>query len=241
MMVAPLPEELVERQESPEAKSESQGSQSAYAWDLVARVISCESPDDLLEFIDLGLPESLFDQLYGQLEDRWSHTVGEAANVRLIRANVIDSFFGPLVGLRRDTKPVEVVMTTPWITPWHGPRSSLKGLLRYLKHFSVRTTILTRPPELAAHKRALDYLGSISQTEIVYLPDLHAKFFICDVAPTPFALVASANSTAKSYSNFEVGVFVRGSGRAEGFVRDLQGLAIELRGLGKCMKRRGSK
>jgi phosphatidylserine/phosphatidylglycerophosphate/cardiolipin synthase-like enzyme len=67
---------------------------------------------------------------------------------------------------------------------------------------------------------------------------LHAKFFICDLAPVPFALVGSANSTAQSFANYELGVFIRGSGEAEGVIRDLQSLAVELRGAGKRVKRR---
>jgi phosphatidylserine/phosphatidylglycerophosphate/cardiolipin synthase-like enzyme len=78
----------------------------------------------------------------------------------------------------------------------------------------------------------------LPSVEIVTIDDLHAKFFIADVAPVPFALLGSANSTARSMENVEVGVAIQGAGEAEALVRDLQGLGIELRGLGSRVKRR---
>jgi mRNA-degrading endonuclease RelE of RelBE toxin-antitoxin system len=222
------------------ASSDGKDRATAYAWDLVERIVACESPEDLYGLIDLGLPDDLFDKLNAELEGKWERNVSEAGNVRLIRRYVIDAFFGPLIKQTEANKPLGLLVITPWITPWDGPTSSFKGFIEYLRHYRIRTTIVTRPAELSSHKRAMKELAKLDQAEIIELADLHAKFFVCDIAPAPFALVASANSTAQSYSNFEVGIFIRGSGRAEGLIRDLQGLAVDLLAAGQRVKRRGA-
>lgn len=206
-------------------------------WDVAWKVVDCRSDDDVLTLIDAGAPAGLIDRLSLQLESqrRESRAVGL---VQLVRQNVLDAFFGRLLLLGEAQRPTELLVAAPWLTPWVGPRSSLDGLMKFLGRRGVRTTILTRPPEMASHISAIDRLRGLDCVQIVYVPGLHAKFFICDVAPIPFALVASANTTAKSYSNWEVGVFVRGSGEAESFIRELQGLAVDLVAAGKLNKRR---
>ena len=235
--LSPLPE--------PEETTSQRGGEPVWlrkpsdqAWPIIARAISAESPDDLYDLIDLGLPAELFDRLYQQLTERPPKRP-DATNVWLVRRNVIDSFFGRVIRLGAHDRPIEIVAITPWITPWTGARSSFSAFIRYLERFRVRTTIMTRPPDLVGHKNAVKDLQRFESVEISYLNDLHAKFFICDIPPIPFALIGSANSTAKSFTNFEVGVFVRGSGRAESFIRDLQSLTTELLSIGRRIKRRG--
>jgi len=234
-------EELVESTFSAGQSRAEPVNEEGPSWGTVSRIIAAKTPDDLYELIDLGLPEELFDRLYGVLSEAATSRPDQSKNVWLIRKNVIDAFFGRLINLGQASHPSEVTMITPWITPWRGPKSSLAAFVRYVARRAVRTTIITRPPELVGHKQALAELSRLKTVEISYLPELHAKFFVCDVAPIPFTLVASANSTAQSFANFEVGVLVRGSGAAEGFVRDLQSLGTELLAIGTRIKRRGAK
>src|SRR5439155_25384386 len=117
--------------------------------------------------------------------------------------------------------------------------SSLQAVLKFVRQSGAPTTFITRPPEMASHKSAMPDVSKLRSVEVVHLRNLHAKFFICDIAPIPFSLVGSANATRGSMSNLEIGVLVRGSGAAEGFIRDLQGLSIELRSLGTRVKKRG--
>jgi mRNA-degrading endonuclease RelE of RelBE toxin-antitoxin system len=205
-------------------------------WDIVWRVVDCRSDDDVLGLIDAGVPDGIIDRLVVDIKSR-QHDARPSGHVQLIRQNVLDAFFGRLV-LLGDQSAQDLIIAAPWLTAWSGPKSSLDGLVRYLVRRPVRTTILTRPPEMIAHKLALDRLRAVACVQVVHVPGLHAKFFVCDVAPIPFALVASANTTAKSYSNWEVGVLVRGAGDAETFIRELQDLATDLIAAGKLNKRR---
>ena len=48
--------------------------------------------------------------------------------------------------------------------------------------------------------------AGVPYVSIAVLPDLHAKIFLCEAIPVGFGLVGSANLTAKSLTNFEIGV-----------------------------------
>ena len=208
-------------------------------WDVVWKVVDCHSDDDLLALIDFGAPDPIVDRLSAELQSR--RDVKPTGLIQLVRRNVIDAFFGRLFLLGESQRPTELVIAAPWLTAWNSPKSSLDGLIRYLKRRPIRTTILTRPPDMASHQAALARLAEVPSVQLIQVPALHAKFFICDVAPVPFALVASANTTAQSFLNWEVGVLVRGSGELESFVRDLQALAIDLIATGKLKKRRSAR
>lgn len=207
--------------------------------ELVRGIMSCKTTEDLLGLIDLGLPDHLFDQLMDLVGGEERQRERPWRQIELIRQDVIDQFFGRVLRLPTSRPVVDLTIVTPWITPWAGSTSSLKALVKFIRLRKARTTVITRPPDWQPHKKAITMLKSLKATEIVYLPQLHAKFFICDIAPVPFALVGSANATTRSLSNFEIGVLVRGMGLAESFVRELQSLVVELRSFGKRVKRRG--
>lgn len=207
-------------------------------WESIARVVINRDAEDLRPLIDFGLPEDTFDELYSFLLREKAEATEHPRNVHIIRENVIDEFFGRLMLLPAKSRPTDLLIVSPWLTPWEGPKSSFAGVVRTLSKSLTPTTVVTRPPRLAQHERCVSELIALKNVEVVLLDDLHAKFFVCDLAPVPFALVGSANSTAQSFANYEIGVFVRGSGEAEAVVRDLQSLAIELRAAGRRVKRR---
>ena len=198
------------------------------------------SLEGLAQLSSSDIPEFLIDQLLEQLAGvEPTAPPPTSRKVRLITSDVLDSFFRPLVsGLRRDHPIEELVIVSPWITPWESRHSSLRGVCNFIRRLSVPTYVITRPPDFPAHERALDQLGALSTTDITLRDDLHAKYYVCDLAPRPIALLSSANSTQASFSNTEVGVFVDGTGDLEGFVRDLQQLTTELRAASSVRNRR---
>jgi mRNA-degrading endonuclease RelE of RelBE toxin-antitoxin system len=211
-------------------------SKPGLTWDTVGKAVLSRKPDDLYELIDLGLPESLFDQLVHQLAQQESRP--GVPRIRLVRHRVIDAFFGPLMRLGPGSIPLELTLITPWITPWSSHASSLSGLIRFINSHRIPTVLITRTPQFPSHQLAVDQLKSLDSVEIITIDDLHAKFFIAEIPPIPIALLGSANSTARSIENVEVGVSIQGAGDAETLVHDLQSLAIELRGLGSRIKKR---
>ena len=207
----------------------------------VAALITWDgSLDGLTHLSSMNIPDFLTDHLLDQLVTSEPTAPSPTSrNVRLITSDVLDSFFRPLVsGLRRDHPIEELVIVSPWITPWESRHSSLRGVCNFIRRLSVPTYVVTRPPDFPAHERALEQLAALSTTEITLLADLHAKYYVCDLAPRPVALLSSANSTQASFSNTEVGVFVDGTGDLEGFVRDLQHLTTELRAASSVRDRR---
>ncbi|MFC1909688.1 hypothetical protein ACFLXC_00100 [Chloroflexota bacterium] len=212
--------------------------------ELINKILTAQNPEALEELIDFGIPEYLFDQLWNLLINNRNKAEvnypkkSENMQVQLIRRDVIDHFFGRLVNLPYKAKVFDLTIVSPWITSWSGHGSSLKSVIRYVVASNTKVTIVTRKPKLPGHIGAMAELQKIKNIEIVYLAGLHAKYFICDVAPIPFALLGSANVTENSLANFEIGVLVRGTGDAESFVRELQSLTIQLRSIGKIIRRR---
>jgi len=154
----------------------------------------------------------------------------ESTPVELVRQQVLDRFFRVVEGLPCENHVQEVTIVSPWITPWVGKSSSLNGLARVVARRRLRVRVITRPPASPENEEALRLLSSAStkSVDIFYVNNLHAKFYICDLAPVPFALIASANATQGSLSNVELGLFVRGRGEFESVIRDLQSMADQL-------------
>ncbi len=222
----------------PAAPDDSPAPATEVDWDDIARVVITREAEALYPLIDAGIPTHTFDELYKFLNVE-KRSVEQLRNVHVIRENVIDEFFGRFLLLPEALRPTELTIVSPWLTPWEGPKSSFTAFYQALQKSPIPTTVITRTRRLRAHERCISQLGELRNVELVLLDDLHAKFFVCDLPPVPFALVGSANSTAQSFENYEIGMFIRGSGEAEGVIRDLQSLAVELRAAGKRVKRRG--
>jgi len=86
----------------------------------------------------------------------------------------------------------------------------------------IRTLILTRPPELDWHAKALDTMNKSPFVSIFLLEQLHAKIFVCEAIPVGFGLVGSANLTAQSLRNIEVAVLFEGRGILSPLIKELK-------------------
>jgi mRNA-degrading endonuclease RelE of RelBE toxin-antitoxin system len=178
--------------------------------------------------IEMNLPEELSERLFAEWQLQASLDDRQNANVLLVRNEVISSFFQMVENLP-STMPISgLTIVSPWITPWSAQRSSLGGTTKVITRRNISTKIVTLPPVIPKHIEAIDHFNNLPSVSVFTHPKLHAKFYICDADPMPFALVASANSTQKSMQNSEVGILVKGRGDLEGFVRDLQSLAVDL-------------
>ena len=88
---------------------------------------------------------------------------------------------------------------------------SLSQLLKGLKDYGATAYVVTRPPapEDDWHQDAVDRLASSGMASIVFLPDLHTKLYCAYTNYGAFALLGSANLTANSLANQEIGLVVR--------------------------------
>jgi hypothetical protein len=86
---------------------------------------------------------------------------------------------------------------------------------------------ITRQPENTAHVKATDLLRLCPSVELIYNDNVHAKIYAC-TGPSPygFALLGSANLTAGSLSQYEVGLLVVGIGPGSSIVEDLANFGL---------------
>jgi len=130
--------------------------------------------------------------------------------------------------LRRAQKRVRsVVVISPWITAVTDGPCAFTSLVELLKARRIPGYFFTRPPESAAHRKAVGLLRTCPSAELLYNENIHAKVYAC-TAPSPFsfALLGSANLTANSLSLYEIGLLVLGVGPGAAIVDDLANFGL---------------
>lgn len=193
------------------------------------QALTWKTPEDLLNLVDFGLPAPVYDRLIATYDAE--HSTEQDSHswmLKLETREVLDAFWGRVLRMASSPRIRELTIVAPWITPWQGKRSSFAVTLRFITARAIRTRIITRPPDLDAHRNALKAMSDLQHVSVNILAGLHAKFYICDVPPAPVAMIASANATHQSLMNFEVGVLLRGVREAESLIGDLQSLTTDL-------------
>jgi hypothetical protein len=141
----------------------------------------------------------------------------------ILTERVVEKFFSRVL---TETRPIaRLTIVAPWISLWESGAVGLKQLATLISVREVRTLILTRPPTDTWHTEALAILAQSHVVQVLTIPDLHAKMFLCEAVPMGFGLVGSANLTAKSLTNLELGVMFDGRGLFNHLLRDLSTLA----------------
>jgi phosphatidylserine/phosphatidylglycerophosphate/cardiolipin synthase-like enzyme len=151
---------------------------------------------------------------------------GTAAWLRLTTRRVVASFLNTLA---RSHKWQRVYLISPWISSF-GEEGGMtfSQFLRRLKHDDATAYVVTRPPEQEWHRSAVESIAQTGQANIVLVPSLHTKLYCADTAQGSFALLGSANLTAKSLTNREIGVLISSAGAGKPLVRNLFHEAAEL-------------
>ena len=209
--------------------------------ELATQIVGARDADDVEALIDLGLPENLFDVLVKLLQDdpsrQGDRRPSPPSNIELVKTRVIDAFFGRV--LQNTVAEIKnLTIVTPWLTNCSGRTSSLDAVLRFVHKRRIQLNVVTRPPDRQIYAGPIERIKNLNTAEVSFIENLHAKFFLCELVPIPFALIGSANATNTSLTNYEIGVLVKGTGQAEGFVREVYGLADELRYIARVEKRR---
>jgi hypothetical protein len=147
--------------------------------------------------------------------------------IRLATRRVLDLFLSNL-SVAHDWKRLDII--SPWISDIEGPLATLSSnqLVRRLQDDGTTMYVVTRPPEKDWHARAVDRLADSGRANIAYLPGLHVKLFAAQTAQASFAMLGSANFTARSLVNREIGVLVTSTGDGKPLVRDLSYEAAEI-------------
>ncbi len=156
------------------------------------------------------------------------HNLG-TSTPKLLTSKVAGHFFRRFLIEHRPIRSLTIV--SPWISDWEDGEVSLKRVLEVISLRNIRTSVITRPPIEAYHERAVERLKKTNPVTIYFIPDLHAKVFVCNCVPVGFGLVGSANLTARSFVNYEVGILFEARGALSPLLPELQLFAQDLRRL----------
>lgn len=130
--------------------------------------------------------------------------------------------------LRRAKEHVRhVVVVSPWITATTDGPCPLSMLVQVIRSRCFPAYVFTRPPEAPAHLKAVEALRSCPTVELVYNVNVHAKIY-ASTGPSPygFALLSSANLTANSSTQYEIGLLILGLGPGSAIVEDLANFGL---------------
>jgi hypothetical protein len=118
--------------------------------------------------------------------------------------NVLDAYLNALQR-SQDWKRLHII--SPWLSNLDTNFSlTSEALADRLKKYGTTVYVVTRPPIVDWHKKAIDALAATERANIALVPDLHAKLYIASTAASSFALLSSANFTQQSADNFEIGL-----------------------------------
>jgi hypothetical protein len=146
--------------------------------------------------------------------------------MRLSTHKVLDLFLRPLAQ-SIDWKQIHIV--TPWISNVDSPRSmTFDQFIARLTTDRTTVYLVTRPPTIDWHARAIERLGETGRANIALVPDLHVKLYTALTAAGSFALIGSANFTQQSFENREIAVLINSYAEGRRVVSDLQYEAAEL-------------
>lgn len=107
--------------------------------------------------------------------------------------------------LLRFSKPLNVYISTPWISEFADKSIDLKCLLTK-KDFV--TILLTRPPRNEFTESFLMRLKNETRTRIYVNNRLHAKLYIIEGADQKYVVISSSNFTREARLNVEFGIVV---------------------------------
>jgi hypothetical protein len=138
---------------------------------------------------------------------------------------VLDLF---LSALSRSPNWRQVFIISPWISGIDSAALPTSTLLKKLSDDQATAYLVTRPPTDEWHESAISAFGDGGRTNVALLPDLHMKLFVAVTTETTFAMLGSANFTAQSFANREIGVLVSATGEGAAVVRELKREAAQV-------------
>jgi hypothetical protein len=155
--------------------------------------------------------------------------IEETTPPRVLTGEVLYRFFQRFVLYRGSVASLHIV--SPWITNWKARDVTLQLVVETVQRRRIPTYVVTRPPELPHQWAAVEELARLPVVEVTFIPNLHAKYYVCESIPAGFGLIASANLTAGSAENWEIGVIFDGRGGLESTVNTLMDATHTLRSL----------
>jgi phosphatidylserine/phosphatidylglycerophosphate/cardiolipin synthase-like enzyme len=115
---------------------------------------------------------------------------------------------GKFAELLRMSDPLNVYISSPWISEFEQPTINLRTILATKK---ASTIILTRPPKNNATREFLTRLKSETPTRIYVNNRLHAKIYVIEGIRQKYVVIGSSNFTQEARFNIEIAIVIVGS------------------------------
>jgi hypothetical protein len=148
-------------------------------------------------------------------------------SLRYGRGVVLEPFLNRVYGAQSVR---QVILVSPWITHLAFLVADSRKLLQRLAAAHTRLTIVTREPDEASeHKVFITDAADHAQAEIFFVPDLHAKYYVCHTTNRSFAVIGSPNMYRWTRQCFEIGVAIDSSGPEEALLNELEAVTYELK------------
>jgi hypothetical protein len=148
-------------------------------------------------------------------------------NLKYGKGVVLEPFLNRVYGAQAVK---QVIWVSPWITHLEFLTGHSKKLLLRLAAAHARLTIITRKPEEPSeHAVFVADAAKYTDTEIIYVPDLHAKYYVCHTASRSFAVIGSPNMYRWTRQSFEIGVAIESIGLEETLFNELDTVTYELK------------
>ena len=139
--------------------------------------------------------------------------------VQIHTRRVLSFFISPLARAHGWNK---LFLISPWISDFGlDGGMTFTQILKRLRDDDATLYVVSRPPLENWHKNALDQIASTGKANIALVPELHTKLYCADTDHGTLALVGSANFTARSLVNREIGVMIRGVGPGKKLIQNL--------------------
>jgi hypothetical protein len=118
---------------------------------------------------------------------------------------------------------------SPWLSTFGKDCGmSFEQFVKRVRDDRPNLYVVTRPPEDGRHQEAVDALAATRSANIALLPNLHAKLFVAVTRSMSVSMVTSANFTAQSLDNHEIGLLIRAKGDGQALVKRLHQEAAQI-------------
>jgi len=167
-------------------------------------------------------------------------TTRELIRLRYGRGVVLEPFLNRVYGA---SNVRHLVCVSPWMTHLSFLTGDTRKLIYKLGSHRTHVTIITRKPESEEHTIFISDATVMEFCEVFFVPDLHAKYYVCHTNDRSFAVVGSPNLYRWTAQSFEVGVIIESKGEGETIIVELDNVTYHLKTAFNCevYKRLGTK
>ena len=122
-----------------------------------------------------------------------------------------------------------ISIISPWITPFGADAGlTFEQFIKRIRDDKTSLYVVTRPPVEENHMLAVKLMSESKHANIAYVSTLHTKLFCARTTQGSFAFLGSANFTANSLNQVEIGAVITQTGPGSAIFDKLTAHAAEI-------------